>query len=87
MQLDPKEVEEVAKTLYIRALKMLPRDIKQGFERLLRSETDATGRAILGTMVRTSRSPSAPRISSARIPASRSTTSPSGAMSISMVWR
>jgi hypothetical protein len=51
MQLDPKEIEEMARALYIRALKMLPRDIKQGFERLIRSETDATGRAILGTMV------------------------------------
>jgi fumarate hydratase subunit alpha/L(+)-tartrate dehydratase alpha subunit len=51
MQLDPKEVEELAKTLYIRALKLLPRDIKQGFERLMREETDATGKTILGTMV------------------------------------
>jgi tartrate/fumarate subfamily iron-sulfur-dependent hydro-lyase alpha chain len=51
MQLDPKEVEELCKTLYVRALKLLPRDIKAGFERLVRQETDATGRAILGTMV------------------------------------
>src|SRR5712691_6241010 len=51
MQLDAKEIEEVSKTLYIRALKLLPRDIKQGFERLVASETDATGRTILGTMV------------------------------------
>ena len=51
MQLDIKEVEELAKTLYIRALKLLPRDIKQGFERLMREETDATGKTILGTMV------------------------------------
>jgi tartrate/fumarate subfamily iron-sulfur-dependent hydro-lyase alpha chain len=51
MQLDPQEVEELAKTLYIRALKLLPRDIKQGFDDLVRRETDATGRAILGTMV------------------------------------
>ena len=51
MQLDPKEVEEVAKTLYIRSLKLLPPDIKRGFERLMASETDATGRAVLGTMV------------------------------------
>ena len=35
MQLDPKEVEEVAKTLYIRAVKLLPPDIKRGFERLM----------------------------------------------------
>ena len=51
MQLDLKEVGELAKTLYIRALKLLPNDIKQGFERLLREETDATGKTILGTMV------------------------------------
>jgi tartrate/fumarate subfamily iron-sulfur-dependent hydro-lyase alpha chain len=51
MQLDLKEVEELAKTLYIRALKMLPRDVKQGFERLMAAETDPTGRTILGTMV------------------------------------
>src|SRR6185369_979400 len=51
MQLDIKEVEELAKTLYIRALKLLPRDIKQGFERLTRDETDATAKTILGTMV------------------------------------
>jgi tartrate/fumarate subfamily iron-sulfur-dependent hydro-lyase alpha chain len=52
MQLDIKEVEELSKTLYIRALKLLPRDIKQGFERLQREETNATGRAILDTMVK-----------------------------------
>jgi fumarate hydratase subunit alpha/L(+)-tartrate dehydratase alpha subunit len=51
MQLDPGEVEELAKTLYVRALKLLPRDIKAGFERLMSQETDATGRAVLGTMV------------------------------------
>ena len=51
MQLDIKEVEELSKTLYIRALKLLPNDIKQGFERLLMEETDATGKTILGTMV------------------------------------
>ena len=51
MQLDLKEVEELAKTLYIRALKLLPNDIKQGFAQLLMQETDATGKTILGTMV------------------------------------
>jgi fumarate hydratase subunit alpha/L(+)-tartrate dehydratase alpha subunit len=51
MQLDLKEVEELSKTLYIRALKLLPPDIKQGFTRLMAQETDATGRTILGTMV------------------------------------
>jgi fumarate hydratase subunit alpha/L(+)-tartrate dehydratase alpha subunit len=51
MQLDPKEVEEVAKVLYVRAVKLLPRDIKDGFQRLMERETDATGRTILATMV------------------------------------
>jgi len=51
MQLDPKEVEELAKTLYVRALKLLPPDIKAGFARLQAAETDTTGRTILGTMV------------------------------------
>ena len=51
MLLDPKEVEEIAKTLYIRAVKLLPPDIKRGFERLMAKETDATGRAVLNTMV------------------------------------
>ena len=51
MQLDPTELEEIAKTLYIRAVKLLPPDIKRGFERLMAAETDATGRAVLGTMV------------------------------------
>ena len=51
MKVDPKEVEELAKQLYIRALKLLPPDIKAGFGRLMAAETDATGRAVLGTMV------------------------------------
>ena len=51
MQLDMREVEEISKTLYIQALKVLPRDIKAGFERLQREETSAIGRTILGTMV------------------------------------
>ncbi len=52
MKVDLKQVEETCKELYIRALKMLPPDIKQGFERLDRVETDATGKTILGTMIR-----------------------------------
>ena len=51
MELDPREIEEVCKTLYIRALKLLPRDVKEGFAELQRRETDATGQAILATMV------------------------------------
>jgi tartrate/fumarate subfamily iron-sulfur-dependent hydro-lyase alpha chain len=51
MQLDPKEIEELSKTLYIRALKLLPPDIKAGFAELQRREDDATGQTILATMV------------------------------------
>lgn len=52
MRVDVREVEEAAKQLYIRALKLLPPDVKQGFEALARGETDATARGILGVMVR-----------------------------------
>ena len=51
MQLDLKEVEEVSRDLYIRALKTLPPDVKAGFERLMQRETNTTGRTVLGTMV------------------------------------
>ena len=51
MQLDMTDVEDLSKTLYIRALKLLPPDIKDGFGDLLRRETDETGRAVLETMV------------------------------------
>ncbi|TQF77224.1 fumarate hydratase [Elioraea sp. Yellowstone] len=51
MQLDLAEIEEIAKLLYIRALKLLPDDIKDGFMRLQRAETDPTGRSLLATMV------------------------------------
>jgi fumarate hydratase subunit alpha/L(+)-tartrate dehydratase alpha subunit len=52
MKVDLKEVEDACKELYIRALKLLPPDIKEGFRRLDASETDKTGKAILGTMIR-----------------------------------
>jgi len=52
MKLDLNVVEEACKELYIRALKLLPPDIKEGFQRLDAGETDATGKAILGTMIR-----------------------------------
>ena len=51
MNIDLEIVEETAKALYIRALKVLPDDIKQGFTRLDASETDATGKSILATMI------------------------------------
>ena len=52
MKIDLKQVEEAAKTLYIRALKVLPPDIKSGFQRLDAAETDATGKSVLATMIR-----------------------------------
>ncbi|MEI8035782.1 MAG: fumarate hydratase [Betaproteobacteria bacterium] len=52
MELDYLQVEEAAKTLYIRALKLLPPDIKEGFKRLNALESHPTGKTILGTMIR-----------------------------------
>ena len=51
MKIDPNQVEEVARELYIRALKVLPPDIKEGFARLASTETDATAKSVLGTMI------------------------------------
>jgi fumarate hydratase subunit alpha/L(+)-tartrate dehydratase alpha subunit len=52
MKIDLHEVEEAAKELYIRALKILPPDIKGGFARLTESETVPRAQNILATMVR-----------------------------------
>ena len=51
MRVDPVQVEEVARELYIRALKILPPDIKEGFKRLAAGETDATAKKVLATMI------------------------------------
>lgn len=51
LHVDPEAVEEAAKLLYIRALKVLPDDIKQGFRRLDAGESDRTARTILATMI------------------------------------
>ena len=51
LHIAPDAIEEAAKLLYIRALKILPDDIKQGFARISASETDATAQSILATMV------------------------------------
>src|SRR5688572_12207603 len=51
MKIEPAQVEEVARELYIRALKMLPPDIKEGFTRLAATETHATAKRVLGTMI------------------------------------
>ena len=52
MRVDLLQVEDTARELYVRALKLLPPDIKRGFERISASETDATAKGVLGTMVR-----------------------------------
>ena len=51
MKIEPRAIEDAAKELYIRALKMLPPDIKSGFGRLQQSETGSTARQMLATMV------------------------------------
>lgn len=51
MKIDLGQVEEACKDLYIRAVKILPPDIKEGFARLDKTETDATGKSVLGTMI------------------------------------
>src|ERR1700754_2480006 len=48
--MDMQQIEEVAKQLYIRALKQLPPEIKDGIARLERVETDNTARRVLGIM-------------------------------------
>jgi len=52
LRIDPARVEEAAKELYIRALKMLPPDVKRGFDALVARETDTTAKSVLGVMVR-----------------------------------
>ena len=52
MKVDLPQVEEAAKELYIRALKALPPDIKQGFDRLAQRETDAGAKRMLATMMK-----------------------------------
>ncbi|HEY9280092.1 MAG TPA: fumarate hydratase [Eoetvoesiella sp.] len=50
-EINYKQVEEAARELYIRALKILPDDIKNGFGRLQGMETSERARTILNTMV------------------------------------
>jgi fumarate hydratase subunit alpha/L(+)-tartrate dehydratase alpha subunit len=47
---DLAQVEDTARLLYIRALKLLPDDIKRGFRQLSAAEGDATAKTILATM-------------------------------------
>lgn len=52
MKIDLQQIEDASKEIYIRALKLLPPDIKEGFKRLDAAETNATGKSILGTMIK-----------------------------------
>jgi len=51
MRVDIPKVEETAKELYIRALKILPDDVKRGFDALAARETVSSARDVLGTMI------------------------------------
>ena len=51
MKIELQAIEEAAKELYIRALKILPPDIQQGMRRLQQSETGATAKQVLTTML------------------------------------
>jgi len=51
MNVDLGVVENVAKDLYVRALKVLPPDVKAGFARLAAAESAPTARRVLATMV------------------------------------
>lgn len=51
MKVEAAAVEEAAKELYIRALKRLPPDVKQGFDRLVAAESAPTAQRVLGTML------------------------------------
>jgi fumarate hydratase subunit alpha/L(+)-tartrate dehydratase alpha subunit len=52
MRIDAKQVELIAKELYIRALKILPDDIKEGFAGLAAKESVQVAKGVLGTMIR-----------------------------------
>jgi len=51
VRVDPTQIETAARELYIRALKLLPPDVKQGIEALAGRERDAGARRMLGTMI------------------------------------
>jgi len=52
LRIEPDRLEDVARELYIRALKHLPPDVKRGFATLAGRETSDTARAVLDVMVR-----------------------------------
>jgi fumarate hydratase subunit alpha/L(+)-tartrate dehydratase alpha subunit len=51
LKIDLSTVEDAAKELYVRALKVLPPDVKQGFARLVEQETAPIAQRVLATMV------------------------------------
>jgi len=51
MRIEAQVIEDVAKDLYIRALKILPDAIKRGFAALAQRETTPKAREVLGTMI------------------------------------
>jgi len=52
LRIEPAAVEEAAKALYIRALKLLPPDVKSGFDTLAARESDARARGVLDVMIK-----------------------------------
>jgi fumarate hydratase subunit alpha/L(+)-tartrate dehydratase alpha subunit len=52
LRIDAGTVEEAAKELYIRALKLLPPDVKRGFAGLAARESDARAQGVLGVMIK-----------------------------------
>ena len=52
MRIDPQTIEFAAKELYIRALKILPDDVKEGFAALAARESAPTAQSVLGTMIK-----------------------------------
>jgi len=52
MKIDYRLVEEAAKELYLRALKVLPPDVKEGFARLAAQETTPIAQRVLATMIK-----------------------------------
>jgi fumarate hydratase subunit alpha/L(+)-tartrate dehydratase alpha subunit len=51
VKVDLRQVEDAAKELYIRALKLLPPDIKRGLDTLAAGESDHGAKRVLGTML------------------------------------
>jgi tartrate/fumarate subfamily iron-sulfur-dependent hydro-lyase alpha chain len=52
MKIEASTIENAARDLYIRACKVLPDDIKRGFDQLAATETVGVAKNVLGTMIR-----------------------------------